>query len=786
MVALTYPGVYTVEVPSGVRTIVGVSTSTALFIGSSPDGPLNQPVQCFNYTDFARVFSDDITAEQHLARYVRLFFLNGGSLCWVVRVASGAQASSIQLEPEVPGPVSLKLEARNAGRRGDMIRVMVDYNTSLPESTFNLEIFRLGTDSSGALVHQDAELWKNLSMDGASPLYVVDVLEQGSKLVTAGLVGVPTPNNGISLSGRPVTFSGAATLPAAWNGVIGKNTPARKFQLSVGGRPYVTVDLSDLDVGAQASAAALAAALHGRIVEAHTREGATLGGAELQVAFVEIPSSEAGTTASLLQLTGIQQEVLVRAAPQEDAAVPLGLGTAQGGLEISPFAAYRPAPSGDTLSPGVNPASPAEFFKKAYGLRHSDLTTLTIGSVEVPLPLPVAGERPLFQGSTAGNDGFRERLQGAVAAFNALVAAPPPGTSIPWRAALWGHRLVVLPTGSSTNAVVNLTTSSADLNGGLTQNTGLYQLGLGGAGTFQSGGTAGDDGGPPTQAEYNQAFDVVDREVDLFNLMCLPPATASTDMSSFWGPASVFCQKRRALLLVDAPVGWTDTQVAQAGVANTRVGVVKDHAALFFPRLLVDENGRKVPVSPTGAMAGLMARIDGTRGVWKAPAGTEADLRGVVGLERRFSDPENGALNPRAINTLRVFPTGIVNWGARTMDGDDDFQSEYKYIPIRRVALFIEESLYRGLKWVVFEPNDEPLWAQIRLNVGSFMNGLFRQGAFQGSRPKDAYFVRCDAETTTQDDRNRGIVNIWVGFAPLKPAEFVVLYLQQMAGQIQV
>ncbi|MBZ4420164.1 phage tail sheath C-terminal domain-containing protein [Myxococcus sp. RHSTA-1-4] len=786
MVALTYPGVYTVEVPSGVRTIVGVSTSTALFIGSSPDGPLNQPVQCFNYTDFARVFSDDITSEHQLGRYVRLFFLNGGSLCWVVRVASGAQASSIQLKPEVAGAVALKLEARNAGQRGDMLRARVDYNTSLPESTFNLEVFRQTTDSSGAQVKQDAELWKNLSMDSSSPLYVVDVLKQGSKLVTAELVGSPTPNNGISLSGRPVTFSGATTLPGAWNGVIGKNAPARKFQISVGGRSYVTVDLSDLDVVAQASAAALAAELHKRIVEAHTRAGILLGDAELQVAFFEAPSSEAGTTASLLQLTGIQQEVLVRAALEEDAAVTLGLGTAQGGLEISPFAAYRPAPSGNTLSPGVNPASPAEHFKAAYGLEHSDLAKLTIGSVEVPLPLPVAGAEPLFQDSGGGNNGLRERLQGAVDAFNTLVAAPPPGTSIPWRAELWGYRLALLPTGSSTNEVVNLSTSNAALDGGLTQNVGLYQLGAGGAGSFQDGGTSGNDGSAPTQKEYDEAFIAVDREVDIFNLMCLPPDTASTDMSSFWGPASVFCLKRRALLLVDAPVGWTDAQSAQKGVANARVGVVKDHAALFFPRLLVDEKGRKVPVNPAGAIAGLMARIDGTRGVWKAPAGTEADLRGVVGLERRFSDPENGALNPQAINTLRVFPTGIVNWGARTMDGSDDSQSEYKYIPIRRVALFIEESLYRGLKWVVFEPNDEPLWAQIRLNVGSFMNGLFRQGAFQGARPADAYFVRCDAETTTQDDRNRGIVNIWVGFAPLKPAEFVVLYLQQMAGQIQV
>src|SRR5213076_1291245 len=199
----------------------------------------------------------------------------------------------------------------------------------------------------------------------------------------------------------------------------------------------------------------------------------------------------------------------------------------------------------------------------------------------------------------------------------------------------------------------------------------------------------------------------------------------------------------------------------------------------------IDEAGLRKPTGAAGAVAGLFARTDNTRGVWKAPAGTEADLRGVIGLEKLFSDSENGTLNPHAINTLRVFPNGIVNWGARTMDGDDSFPSEYKYIPIRRLALFIEESLYRGLKWVVFEPNDEPLWAQIRLNVGAFMQQLFRQGAFQGQVPKDAYFVKCDSSTTTQNDRNLGIVNIIVGFAPLKPAEFVVIKLQQMAGQIE-
>jgi phage tail sheath protein FI len=165
----------------------------------------------------------------------------------------------------------------------------------------------------------------------------------------------------------------------------------------------------------------------------------------------------------------------------------------------------------------------------------------------------------------------------------------------------------------------------------------------------------------------------------------------------------------------------------------------------------------------------------------------DASLNGVPALQLALSDPENGQLNPLGVNCLRSFGVaGRVVWGSRTLRGADQLADEWKYVPVRRTALFIEESLFRGTKWVVFEPNDEPLWAQIRLNVGAFMHNLFRQGAFQGTTPRDAYFVKCDKETTTQNDINLGIVNIVVGFAPLKPAEFVIIKLQQMAGQIEV
>jgi phage tail sheath protein FI len=282
-------------------------------------------------------------------------------------------------------------------------------------------------------------------------------------------------------------------------------------------------------------------------------------------------------------------------------------------------------------------------------------------------------------------------------------------------------------------------------------------------------------------------------QADLFNLLVIPPYSGGTDVDPFVvTAAAAYCEKRRAMLLAVSPSTWTTKDQAKTGAADlgTNVGTNSRNAAVFFPRLrevnpLSDNQVQDFAAA--GAVAGIMARTDAQRGVWKAPAGLDATLVGVTALTVPLTDAENGELNPLAVNCLRAFPVaGRVVWGARTMRGADQLADEYKYIPVRRTALYLEESLYRGLKWVVFEPNDEPLWAQIRLNVGAFMHNLFRQGAFQGTTPRDAYFVKCDKETTTQTDINLGVVNVIVGFAPLKPAEFVVVKLQQMAGQIEV
>jgi len=286
-------------------------------------------------------------------------------------------------------------------------------------------------------------------------------------------------------------------------------------------------------------------------------------------------------------------------------------------------------------------------------------------------------------------------------------------------------------------------------------------------------------------------------KADLFNLLCIPPDTRDGDtLSAVYQTAMSYCKERRAMLIVDSPAAWSankDTAAANAKAGLAALGLSGEaarNAALYFPRVLEADPLRDGQINafvPCGIVAGIMARTDTARGVWKAPAGLDASINGIQGVNVALNDAENGMLNPLGINCLRVFPVnGRVLWGARTLRGADQLADEWKYIPVRRTALFIEESLYRGTQWVVFEPNDEPLWAQIRLNIGAFMHNLFRQGAFQGSTPRDAYFVKCDRETTNQTDINSGIVNIIVGFAPLKPAEFVVIKLQQMAGQIEV
>jgi phage tail sheath protein FI len=276
--------------------------------------------------------------------------------------------------------------------------------------------------------------------------------------------------------------------------------------------------------------------------------------------------------------------------------------------------------------------------------------------------------------------------------------------------------------------------------------------------------------------------------VDRFDLLCLPGLYAATSptgiptIAAALEAASRYCASRGAILLIDPLPDWQTAEDVVSGpssIGAITTAVQRENAAAFFPNLLIPTQAGSETCAPAGAIAGVIARTDGTRGIWKAPAGAEAKISGTIGLANPLDATSASALRDIGVNTIRQLPgDGIVPWGARLLASPTRGEPEWRYVPIRRVAMFLEHSLEEGLAWAVFEPNDEPLWASVRQSVDGFLASLFLKGAFAGRAPAEAYFVKCGPDTMTQDEIDSGVLNVLVGFAPLRPAEFVTIRIQ--------
>jgi phage tail sheath protein FI len=651
----TYPGVYVQEIPSGSRTITGVSTSVTAFIGYFTRGDMNEPTQILSYSDFEREFGG-LNRESEASFAIKQFFDNGGTEAWVVRAADGADKAGIVLL-DSSGDTALEVEAANEGTWGNSLRLTVDYETTEPGQTFNLTVEEYDDPTKAPV---NVETYRNLSPDSSSARHVASVVNEESTLI--GIVSVE--------SNRPVEKMGT------W-GTVDPVSLSTTSDLS---GPVDTGQLTDQD--------------HTFDVTITEVDGDSLSSAtESKTVTVESNSTVeeilSAFESALQEIDGLEQTA-VEVTDDDTVRVLLPVQYATATVSFADD-------SGSDLITSLGLDAPGTTNVQKYSLGIPETMSgggdLTIGALE---------------GGGAGDDGS--------------------------------------------------TPTATQLLGSAAAKTGIYAL----------------------------------EDVDLFNILCIPRTAEMSDADaiSVIDEGIGYCAEQRAFMIVDIPNNVDTVEEVKDWVSNngnTLRGDQADHAALYFPRVRIsnplDEyRPRSIPTS--GTLAGLYSRIDTNRGVWKAPAGTEATLRGIRSLEYRLSDRENGVLNPLGINALRVFDVrGTVSWGGRTLRGADQLADEYKYIPVRRLALYLEESLFRGLQWVVFEPNDEPLWAQIRMNVNEFMQRLFQQGAFQGTSPDEAYFVKCDSETTTQSDIDRGIVNIVVGFAPLKPAEFVILKIQQKAGQ---
>jgi phage tail sheath protein FI len=339
------------------------------------------------------------------------------------------------------------------------------------------------------------------------------------------------------------------------------------------------------------------------------------------------------------------------------------------------------------------------------------------------------------------------------------------------------------PTGNAAKLLkLGVTNGGSEATGAavLRPANGTYLLGDGAVTGATMAVTLGSDGATPDDNAYLQAFNLLDVVRDV-NIVAVPGIGTKPVVDR----GGSYCRDRADCFFVaDLPSNVITREEAQTFVGG--LSVKGSYGAVYFPWLtMVDPTGGSpdpVPVPPSGFMTGIYARIDSRRGVWKAPAGTEANLGGAVGLVTQLTDAEQDTLNPIGVNAIRFFPSsGIVVWGARTLATQAD--PEYRYIPIRRLAIFLEQSIYNGIQWAVFEPNGEDLWASLRLNIGAFMLTLFRAGAFQGDTPAKAFFVKCDSQTNPQEQIDAGVVTVLVGFAPLRPAEFVVIRISQKTAE---
>lgn len=770
---LTYPGVYLVEVPSGVHTITGVATSIAAFFGQASQGPLNQPIECQTFSDFTRNFGSPIPGG-YLGQMVQQFFSNGGADCYVVRIAGsggGTAAESTKTLKDLAGNDVLTLNGASAGTWSNNLCVIIDYDTPTPDATFNITAIY---GQSGSVAQ--TETFPSLSMDPSSPRYAPTFIQQSSSLLDVP-AAQPAPVTAIAagFSQARYPFTGladtdhigpalAALYNAAWGGTA-------NIIVSVDGGPPTPVSLTA--AGVNDTFANLKTYVEGQVNNA-------LGAASNTSVTLSADASPGAGPIYFLRLTSSgtkKTSVAVTRGSSNDLASILMFGVDQGGIEVPKYSDLRPAPNGISFT-----GDTSTVMTDLAAATVDQLTQIKVAGQTLALALGLAGT-PFYKGASATDfDGIRENLQKIADLVNASVPN--------WQASLAGYRLVI-------SKVHPNSPFDKDTTFALTATGGTNAAPLAAAFTSaqaQTPLTGGNDGGTITPTDYqgNEANRTGLWALDgvpIFNLMVIPGdgLNSEADWQAVRSAAAVYCKNNHAVLLLDAPVGWTKNGLLNAQASDVQnfraaIGSPMDACAVFYPRVQVNDSGTLRYMGVSGMMAGLCAATDSARGVWSAPAGTLALLSGVTGLEVTLTDKQNGILNPLAVNCLRSMQVGYVNWGARTVIGFDNTpDDDYKYLNVRRFAFFLEVSLYQGTQWVVFQNNAEPLWAQIRMNITAFMMSLFRQNAFAGTTPQTAFFVKCDAETTTPNDQNNGVVNILVGFAPNKPAEFVVISIQQIS-----
>mgnify|MGYP000240558490 CR=1 FL=1 len=655
MVTPTYPGVYVQEVSSGVRPITIASTSTTAFLGITTKGPTDEALRIFSFGEFEKLYGSFRT-DSFLAHSVFQYFNNGGSICYIVRVAgTGAGAASLILNDRGSTvQQTLMIDAASPGVWGNQLEIEITNGTSDPDNELNLNVYEEGNP-------RPVETFENLSMLSTASNYIANVIANSPYI--AATVIANTNSTGADARGRSIT-AGAANLPA--------DVPGIETQLRIN---IDNDDFQDVNLTAGVGVAP------GQATDLTT----------------------AGNVAIALQF-------IVR----------------------------------DVLSKN-HTTTPDAAYDNFIATEAAGVITLTSGSQAPTSSIVVAAP------ANAATDitGYLRlgKLHGGTETLGIAVTRPQANTVTVPRFLVGDHATV-----GATEPVFSVTAGTA--------------------------GAALTNDQP-----YINALSRLDDKADV-SLITIPGIASP----SVFGDAISYCENRNlsdCFFIGDMPEIYDTVDEAQAFVGG--ISPKNSYGAVYMPWLTMNDptgiSAGPLPVPSSGFIAGLYAKTDAKRGVWKAPAGTSAGISGANGLVTNLTNVQQGLLNPTPfnVNALRNFSSsGKVIWGARTITSD----AEWNYIPVRRMAILLRVSLFNGIQWAVFEPNDHPLWSSLRTNIGSFMNGLFRASAFQGATANDAYFVRCGlGDTMTQGDIDRGQVIVIVGFAPLKPAEFVIVRIQQKVGQ---
>jgi phage tail sheath protein FI len=732
------PGVYVEEIQSGPRPISAVATSTAGMAGVTRRGP-DSPALLTSFADFLRIYGGPIDLPDpvargsweargrwwHAAESVQGFFDEGGARLFFQRVESGAAVASTT--------------AFNGGLLAGLESDVTPVSTTLTLTHV------IGVSDGGSLTLVDAA-----GTALGAPLTVTAVNRTTRTVTLGGPAGV-SARAGVDLAQILAVDTARAilTADAASKGAWGDDLSVRVLPVTTRLRLAATAN-SGTAVTTRTTAAAASGATTVTVAPVAGRLDATTatpfpvrlnGGLRLQVTGVAAAAG-GGTDVTLTLGTG-----LPAAAPAGSTvemlrpAVVGAVVTVTGAQRLYPDALVQlESATGAEIAVVRSVAGPQVTLNAPPAGTYQEGDWLLLVEAEVAVRYAPAGgdvRTELFSGLRLTADDHPQSLLRRVNAASALVRLTA--------GANWDGKVLQSFPASAGPAWRPLGRGDDALAG----------LGL--------GDFAGQDGGPGNRSGI-QALQDIDEVA-----ICLVPGMYHTDVLS---ALQIHCESLGDRFAVfDSPPGQSVQQVQAF-----RSPIDTTYAALYYPWVRIRDprpGGDELTVPPSGFVAGIYARTDVARGVFKAPANEV--LRSIRGLEVSITKREQDLLNPQNINVLRAFPgRGNRVWGARVLTSDP----LWRYVPVRRLFLMIEESIDEATQWAVFEPNDQPLWAQIRQAVTAFLTSQWRIGALQGATAAEAFFVTCDRSTMSQDDIDNGRLICLIGIAPVKPAEFVIFRIQ--------